>query len=140
MKSKKELAEIVKDKVESATPVQYLPDGSVVYKNYKVVSNSGNYKLTKLSSRTVIDTFKTKSAAILAAKFYDQNNFNNYSNIKHIDQVFFSNFVDAEIFRFRIKNTKDLDRRDLMQWRLEIAESRAQRYKHEITALLKTHL
>jgi hypothetical protein len=54
--------------------------------------------------------------------------------------VFYSNFVDAEIFRFRIKNTKDLDRRDLMQWRLEIAESREQRYKHEITALLKTHL
>lgn len=140
MKSKKELAEIVKDKVAASVPVQYLPDGSVIYKNYKIVSDNGSFKLTKIRSRTVIDNFKTKSAAILAAKFYDTNNFTDYSNIKHVDQVFYSNQIDAEIFKYRIKTTKDLDRKDLMQWRLEVVEQRAQRYKQEITSLLKTHL
>jgi len=120
-------------------PLVVLPDKSIVYKNYKIRQNKLGFWVLKHINGDFIDQFRIKTTASLAAKFYDQTNFKRYNEIKLLDSQYWNSNTDAEIFKHRYENTKDLDKRDIFMWRWEVTKGRAERYKSEISAIFKSN-
>lgn len=136
----KQLEQMFRQDMGNLLPVTVLNDKSIVYKKYRILKNKlGLFELRYYKTGDLISSFRTQSAALLAAKFYDKDNFARYNEVVSLDTKYYVNLTDSEIFKHRIKTTKDIDRKDLFQWRFEITEQRAKSYKAEITRLFKTH-
>jgi hypothetical protein len=120
-------------------PLVVLPDKSIVYKTYKIKqTKQGNWALFYLNG-DLIDQFRIKATASLAAKFYDCTNFKKYNEVKSLDTQYWNNSNDASFFKIRYENTKDLNKRDLFLWRWEVAKHRAERHKNEISTMFKSN-
>lgn len=140
IKQAEKLEKFLDEEFSKNIPLLVLPDKSLVYKTYKVKQNKqGNWDLRHAKNNDFVDQFKTKTAAIIAAKFYHHSNFNRYHEIKHLDLHYWNNSQDAMIFKYRVNTTKDLDRRDIFQWRFEITNNRAKHYKSQITQMFKSN-
>ena len=116
-----------------------LPDKSIVYKRYKIKQRKdGDWQLGYIDGDS-IDTFRIKTTASLAAKFYDQTNFKRYNEVKSLDLHYWNNSNDASFFKHRYENAKDLFKRDIYMWRWEQADNRAKRCKEEISSMFKSN-
>ncbi len=120
-------------------PLVVLPDKSIVYKNYKIRQNKLGLWVLRHVNGDLIDQFRIKTTASLAAKFYDQTNFKRYNEIKLLDGQYWNSSTDASFFKYKYENTKDLDKRDIFMWRWEVTKGRADRYKTEISAMFKSN-
>jgi hypothetical protein len=121
-------------------PLMPLDNGAVGYKNYIIKKDKqGSWAVyqnlgTKLR---FLDKFNLKSSACMAAKFYDRNNINGTYDIRDLDNGYWSNQVDSEIFKYYFDRTKDPEKRDIFLWRWELTSQRAKFYKDKITSAFK---
>lgn len=139
-KHAEKLKKFLDDEFSKNVPVLVLPDKSLVYKNYKIKQNKhGDWELKSATMHDLIGIFKAKTSAVLAAKFYQNNNFNRYNEIKELDRRYSNNSIDATIFKYRLNTTKDTEKKDLYMWRLEIATERAKECKSKITQMFKSN-
>jgi hypothetical protein len=135
----KQLENFLEDEFKKNIPIAVMPDKSIVYKRYKIRQNKkGLWQLAYVDSDSISE-FRIKTTAILAAKFYDKTDFKRYNEVKTLDTQYWNNSNDAEFFKYRYENAKDLDRRDLFLWRWELAASRAKRYKETISSMFKSN-
>jgi len=131
------LEQYLEAEFKDTLPIAVLPNGSIVYKNFKIKQNKrGNYSLYRIGGN-LIDTFNLKACALMAAKYYSVNNLSPYSEVKNLDNHYHQNSTDAEIFKHKYKTYKDLDKRDLALWRWELTSERAKRTKSQIEAKFK---
>ena len=135
----KQLEIFLEEEFKKKIPLVILPDKSIVYKRYKIKQDDRGFWTITLGTGDVIDQFRIKTTATLAAKFYDQTNFNRYNEIKSLDTQYWNNSNDASFFKYRYEHAKDLDKRDIYMWRWEQAEHRAKRYKEQISSMFKTN-
>jgi hypothetical protein len=135
----KQLEIFLEEEFKKKIPLAVLPDKSIVYKRYKIKQDDQGFWNITLGTGDVIDQFRIKTTATLAAKFYDQTNFNRYNQIKSLDTQYWNNSNDASFFKYRYEHAKDLDKRDIYMWRWEQADHRAKRYKEEISVMFKTN-
>jgi hypothetical protein len=135
----KQLEIFLEEEFKKKIPLVILPDKSIVYKRYKIKQDDRGFWTITLGTGDVIDQFRIKTTATLAAKFYDQTNFNRYNEIKSLDTQYWNNSNDASFFKYRYENTNDLVKRDIFMWRWELADNRAKRCKEEISAMFKTN-
>ena len=134
------LEKFLEDEFKKSIPLLVLADKSVVYSNYKIKqSKQGTWNLRYLKTDDLIDTFRTKTSAILAAKFYDKNRLGRYNDVKNLDLAFWNNSKDSAFFEERMKTTKDLERRDLFFCRFELTRDRAIKYKDELSRMFKAN-
>jgi|APGre2960657373_1045057.scaffolds.fasta_scaffold00512_19 hypothetical protein len=134
------LEKFLEDEFKKSIPLLVLADKSVVYGNYKIKqSKQGTWNLRYLKTDDLIDTFRTKTSAILAAKFYDKNRLGRYNDVKNLDLAFWNNSKDSAFFEERMKTTKDLERRDLFLCRFELTRDRAAKYKDELSRMFKAN-
>ena len=134
------LEKFLEDEFKKSIPLLVLADKSVVYGNYKIKqSKQGTWNLRYLKTDDLIDTFRTKTSAILAAKFYDKNRLGRYNDVKNLDLAFWNNSKDSAFFEERMKTTKDLERRDLFFCRFELTRDRAAKYKDELSRMFKAN-
>ena len=134
------LEKFLEDEFKKSIPLLVLADKSVVYGNYKIKqSKQGTWNLRYLKTDDLIDTFRTKTSAILAAKFYDKNRLGRYNDVKNLDLAFWNNSKDSAFFEERMKTTKDLERRDLFLCRFELTRDRAVKYKDELSRMFKAN-
>ncbi|NDG30353.1 hypothetical protein EB118_09810 [bacterium] len=132
--------EKLKPDIKSLLPITILPDKSLVYENFRILKNRNeDYELRHLKGRNLIDKFRTKTAALLAAKFYKTKDFNRYNQVVNLDSKYYHNLTDAQLYKFKVKNTQDHDKKDTLQWRLEVSEQRVSYYKEQISQLFKTY-
>lgn len=135
----KQLESFLEDEFKKKIPILVLPDKSLVYKRYKIKQNKvGNWVLSYADGDSIAE-FKIKTTATLAAKFYDQTNFNRYNEVRQLDTQYWNNSNDAVFFKYRYENAKDLDKRDIFMWRWEQADHRAKRYKETISTMFKSN-
>lgn len=120
-------------------PLVVLPDNSIVYKKYKIKQNKSGFWTLRYITGDIIDYFRMKTTACLAAKFYDKTNFARYNEVKTLDSQYWHSNNDSVFFKYKYQNTKDLDRRDYFMWRWELYHGRAQRYKEEISLMFKSN-
>lgn len=120
-------------------PLVVLAKNVLAYKKYKIKQDKKGLWILFDPHGDVVDKFRIKTTASLAAKFYDQTNLRKFNEIKILDSQYWNNHSDSVFFEYRYKNTQDLDKRDLFMWRWEVAQGRVQRYKHEISVLFKAN-
>lgn len=135
----KALKKFVEQELETKLPVKILPDQSIIYKKFRIKKNKQNkWNLRYLSNNDIIDSFNTKSSALLAAKFYDGYHFSKFVEIKELDRKWHANLVDIDIFKHKISSTKDFDKKSIFETRLDLSQRRYNLYKEEIAIRLKT--
>ncbi len=117
-------------------PLVPLENGAVAYKDFVIKQNKqGLWAVYRKSNSRLdyIDQFNLKSAACMAARHYSRNDIMGTAEVHNLDSGYWHNHIGSEIFKYRFKNTKDVDRRDLFLWRWEMTSQRAKFYKQKIT-------
>jgi hypothetical protein len=118
-------------------PVAVMPDGSLVYKEFKVKQNKQrSWTLSRIKG-FAIDSFNLKACALIAARYYSINDISKYNEIKLLDTLYNKNATDAVIFRHNYEKTKDPVTRDTSLWRWEICNQNAKYAKSQITTKFK---
>jgi hypothetical protein len=118
-------------------PLLPLENGAVAYKNYVIKQDKqGYWAVFKNNNHKLnyVDKFNLKSSACMAARHHSRNDIMGTAEIRNLDSGYWNNHMDSEIFKYRFKNTKDVERRDLFLWRWQITDQRAKFYKQRITA------
>jgi hypothetical protein len=118
-------------------PLVPLNNGSVAYKNFVIKQDKQGYWAVYKSKGhrlEYLDKFNLKSSACMAAKHFDRGNIMGAIEVHNLDSGYWNNHIDSEIFKYRFKHTKDVDRRDNFLWRWELTNQRAKFYKGKITS------
>ena len=132
------LEQFLEEELTKKPPITLLPDGSLAYNNFIIKKNSKQQWDLKRPGGNVLDSFNLKSTAISAAKFYGNNNFKYYNEIKILDSVYAKNIEDADRFKVRYQTTKDIELRDLYIARHVEARANADYAKKQIVKQFKT--
>ena len=131
------LERFLEEEFKKKTPLLVLEDKTLVYKKYKIKQNrSGNYNLLH-SNNDLIDTFKLKATAAIAAKHYYHNKFSSYNEIKNLDTEYWTNSMDSFVFKERYRNCKDSSKKEIYLARWDITSKRAELYKAQIASIFK---
>lgn len=115
-KHARQLERFLEEELAKSPPLAVFQDGSLAYKNFIIKHGNDKWNL-KRPGGDVIDSFNLKVCAIIAAKLYSGNNFENYNEIKRLDQDYTKNNIDADLFKYRYTTTTDTDRKDLFEAR-----------------------
>ncbi len=133
-----QLEHFLEEEFSKKLPLAVLKNNDVVYKGFVIKQNKeGKYLLTYATTGDTIDEFRLKATAILAAKFFETNQFQRLNEIKILDTGYWQNFVDSSFFKERVRTTADLDKRDMYLWRWEITRTRTRNYKEEISRMFR---
>lgn len=113
-----------------------LPNGAVGYKDYVVKQNKQqNWCIYHLSNANLIDEFKLKSCALMAAKAYHTTSLNRYFEIKELDNQYWASHSSALNYRRFMKPSIPLDRYIIILNKLEESERKEALYKDKITSM-----
>jgi hypothetical protein len=134
----KKLEVLFEKEVKQELPVALLPDGSMIFKDFKIKQNKKKtWDITRVNGFQ-IDTFNLKACALMAAKLYSINRLVTYNEVKLLDQQYQNNTNDSEIFKHRYTTTADSSKKDLFLWRWEITKNRAKYAKQQITSKFRS--
>ena len=118
-------------------PVTVLPNGDIKYNNYVVKHNKDEFwGLYKCNDLEMLTSFFLKSSALIAAKVHGAYDFNNYHRIQHLDQQYYKNHNDCDIYKHNIKASTDFDKQITLLNRLECSEEKNRCLKKEISRML----
>jgi hypothetical protein len=134
-KQAEKLEKFLEDEFKSKVPIVVLKDGTLVYKTFKIKKvDSGNWVLRNFIGDD-IDIFKLKVSAVLAAKFYSNNNLTIYNQIKVLDTDYWTNSYDSMVFRERYEKSNDIFKKEVYNSRWGITKHRADNYKQQIIGM-----
>lgn len=132
------LERFLEEEFTKKLPILVLPDKSIIYKQFRIKQNKHkNWNLSWVKTGDKVDTFHTKTSALLAAKFYLTSNYSRYNEVKHLDLSYWNNSVDAQFFKYRLNTTKDYDQKDLFVCRYDLATERYKNAQAQITQMFK---
>jgi hypothetical protein len=136
-KQAEKLENFLDTEFKNKLPIAVMPDGSLVYKSFKIKKNKNQqWDLSRVGG-TVIDTFNLKACAVLGAKYYHPYGFNTYNEIKNLDNYYQKNTTDAAIFKYYSLKSSDPVKKDTCLWRWEISEEKAKIAKQQIISKFK---
>lgn len=134
----KELAEHFQNELDRKLPITVLPGGAAVYKNYLIKQNSaGIWGMYNYRNQTLIEQYFLKTCALMAAKAYSTTSLDKFFEIKRLDNKYWSNYCDNQVYRNNIKTAKEFDRYVILLNKLEDSEQKTQYYKEAISRMFK---
>jgi hypothetical protein len=134
----KELAKELTSELEQKLPLTVLPNGGIVYKQYLVKqTKDGNWAVYNYKDRSLIEQFFLKTCALMAAKAYNNVQLDKFHDIKRLDNCYWANHCDTQVFRRNIGLTKDFNRYLILLNKLEESEFKETHYKDEISKMFK---
>ena len=134
----KKLEVLFEQEIKHELPVALMPDGSLIFKDFKIKQNKKKtWDITRVNGFR-IDTFNLKACALMAAKLYSINRLSTYNEVKLLDQQYQNNTNDSEIFKHRYTTTTDNDKKDLFLWRWELTNNRAKYAKQQISSKFRS--
>jgi hypothetical protein len=131
------LENFLEDEFKNRTPLLILKDKSVIYKKMKVKQSKNNKWALRHISGCEIDEFYLKTTATIAAKYYSDGNFSKLNELKMLDFQYWQCAFDEEMFKDKIKSTKDLEKLDIYVARWDLAKSRAELYRKQVSSLFR---
>lgn len=132
------LERFLEEEFTKKLPILVLSDKSILYKQFNIKQNKQKtWDLRWAKTRDRIDTFYTKTSALLAAKYYLSSNYSRYNEVKYLDLVYWNNSVDAMFFKYKLNTTRDCDMKDLFTCRYSLAISRYKDAQGKITQMFK---
>lgn len=141
MKFKRQARQIenfLEEEFNKKVPLLVLPNNNIAYKSFKIRKNNQGIWELRDAANDLINTFRLRATAVLAAKYYDSIDFRKYNEIKVIDTQYWNSAVDSGIFKYRYDHATEQDKRDLYLSRWEITNQRAKFYREEITRKFKS--
>lgn len=133
----KELATYFDQELQRKIPITVLPTGGLVYKNFLVKQlTNGNWGVFNIDNKDLINQYYLKSCALMSAKFYNNKQYNSCSEIKELDNGYWSNFCDTLIFTNNIKTVAE-DKYLILLTRLEESNYQTDYFKERISVLFK---
>lgn len=137
-KQAERLEKFLEEEFTKKLPIVILPDKSIIYKQFRIKQNKNQiWDLKWARTGDKIDSFHTKTSALLAAKFYISSNHTRYNEVKHLDLRYWNNSIDAMFFKHRLNTTRDYELKDLFLSRFDLAEQRYKNARHQITQMFK---
>jgi hypothetical protein len=136
-KQAKQLEHFLEEEFKQKTPLALLPNGNIAYGNFLIKQNKLKEWQLCRPGGFILDTFNVKSCAIIAARLYGSNSFSKYSELKILDQLYYKNYSDSEVFKKRYNTTKDYEKRDLYLARFIYSEQYATYAKEQIASRFK---
>lgn len=134
-KQAQKLESFLDEELRKNIPVLVLPDKTIVYKKFKIKQDKNDmWGLFHINGDN-IDTFRLKSSALLAAKYYGADNFNNYNEVKILDSMYSNSASDSVFFRQRYHESKDTEKKELYLCRWDLTKARSEYYKKEISSM-----
>jgi hypothetical protein len=134
----KDLAEQFANEFNKQLPVTVLPDGGIIYKKYLVKQlKTGNWALYNYNSKTTIEEYYLKTCALMAAKAYNNLNLTKFFEIKQLDNHYWANHADLQVYKKNIKTAKDFDRYMILLNKLEDTEYKTEHFKEKISRMFK---
>lgn len=137
-KQAEKLESFLENEFTNKIPIVVLPNKDLIYKRFKVGKNKHRWEFRHISG-DLIDTFNLKATALLAAKFYDISKFDRYNEVKNLDTGYWNNSLDSIRFKQRLSESKDLSKKELYASRWVVTNSRAERYKTQISTLFRNN-
>lgn len=137
-KKSRQLEKILADEVKNSSPITVVDNKTIIYKNYQIVQDEDTM-WSLIKNTTTIDRFNLKSSALIAAKCYNFTSLSKLQEIKSLDNKYWANLSDSEMFRSRYENSKDLDKKDIYYARWQVTYNRVKFYKHKITQKFKLY-
>ncbi len=136
-KQAEKLERLLEEEFENKKPIVILSDNSLVYRNYRIKRNKHNlYELRHLSG-DLIDRFRLKVTALLAAKFYGTTRFDRFKEVQNLDIDYWTNSIDAVIFKHKLNHTSDIVKKDVFSARFQLTKHRAENSKQEIIRMFR---
>lgn len=132
-----DLETFLKDEFKKTIPIVVLKDNSIIYKSFKIKKTKNDSWQLSFVNGNRLDEFKLKTSAIIAAKFYDKNNFARISEIKMLDAQYWQHAMDAFIFNHRLKTVTDHEKYDIFTARWELAKDREKLYREKISRMFR---
>lgn len=134
----KELAVKLEEDFKKTLPINILPNGNIVYKQYTIKPMaSGNWALVNTNNTYVVEEFYLKTTALMAAKAYSRVDLNKFFEIKRIDNKYWACHSDLQVYKNNIKNAKDFDRFCILLNKLENSQAESDTYKEKISQMFK---
>ena len=134
----KELAEQFTEDFNKVHQIIVLPDNNIVYQDYLIKKlKNENYGIYHKGSKDLVGQFFHKACAVMAAKAYSKTSLTRYYEIKQLDNRYWANRCDSQVYRKNIKTAKDFDRYLVLLNKLEDSEYKTEHYKEEISRMFK---
>ncbi len=137
-KQAEKLERFLDNEFTNKIPIVVLPNKDLVYKRFKIRQGKTLWEFRHITG-DLIDKFNLKATALLAAKFYDVSRFDKYNEVKNLDTGYWNNSLDAVRFRQRCNESKDLNKKELYAARWVVTDSRAKKYKEQISTLFRNN-
>lgn len=134
----KELAKEFSTELEKQLPLTILPNGGIIYKKFLVKqTKEGNWAVYNYADRNLVEQYFLKTCALMAAKAYNNVQLDKFHEIKRLDNCFWANHSDTQVYKRNIKLTKDFNRYLILLNKLEESELKETHYKEEISKMFK---
>ncbi len=134
----KELARELSSELEQKLPLTILPNGGIVYKNFLVKQKKdGTWAVYNYQDRNFIEQYFLKTCALMAAKAYNNIQLDKFHEIKRLDNCYWANHSDTQVYSHNIKITKDFNRYLILLNKLEESKLKETYYKDEISKMFK---
>lgn len=136
----KDFEQIMDEELELQSPLININKHTVLYKHYKIKQTKfGHWNLYRLTG-DLVHTFKFKSTAIAAAKYYSELKYKQVEELKSLDFEYWSSFVDVSFFKQRLSESTDAVAKDIFISKLSSASDKANKLKHIIIKRLNVEI
>ena len=134
----KELANYFDQELQTVLPITILPNGALGYKNFlvKQLSNA-NWGLFNVGTQDLLNQYYLKSCALMAAKFYNNIQIANRSEIKELDNHYRLHYTNLLLCKHNIVLV-DKNRYPIMLTRMEESSFHTDLCKQKISKLFKS--
>jgi hypothetical protein len=134
----KELAVQFEEEFKKSLPITVLKNGSIAYNDYLIKQTTNeNWGVYRINSEYLLEEYHLKTCALLAAKAYSKTDINKFFEIKHLDNKYWANFSDLQVYKKNIKLAKEFDRFCILLNKLEDTEHKTNMYKEQISKMFK---
>jgi len=134
----KELAGQFEAELQKTLPISIQPDGSIVYKQFLIKKNQvGNWILYNKNNKYALEEYYLKTCALMAARAYSRTDLNKFFEIKRLDDQYWANYSDNQVYTKNIKKAKDFSKYVILLNRMEYSQERAEHFKEQISRMFK---
>lgn len=137
-KAIKELAAHFEEELKKSLPIAVHPNGVITYEDYAIMKlPNDTWGLYNVHSKILVDKYHLRTCAIMCAKAYSRTDLKRFFEIKQLDNKYWSNFSDNQIYRTNIVKTPDFSRYLILLNKLEYSQEKADFYRSEISRMFK---
>lgn len=133
-----ELAKYFDQELQKTLPIVILPNGALGYHNFLIKKLPDNsWGVYNVKNKDLINKYFLKSCALMAAKFYNHNQFQQCHEIKDLDDKYCMHYINTILFKSNIENAPD-ERYSILEARLYESQHKAEHFKKRISILFKS--